>query len=174
MATTFELISETTVSTPVGSVTFSSIPQTFRHLCFYISARSDSSTGSRDLTVRFNSDSATVYSMGYLYTEGTSVSGSYATSQTGALLNDTVCGSDNSAGVFSAVEFWIPNYSNSSTNKQCFDLASNRNYIVGAGGRVTAHAHKYADTSAITQVEMICQGSWETSSTIRMYGIKSA
>lgn len=67
----FESIATTTLSTTTASVTFSSIPATYTHLQVRITALGDTATG-YDVTMRFNSDTASNYNWHRLYGTGSS------------------------------------------------------------------------------------------------------
>ena len=63
-----EAIATTYVEDPVGSVTFSSIPQTYEHLQIRVSARSDNNGGGgHQVYVRFNGVQTTHYSSSRFY-----------------------------------------------------------------------------------------------------------
>lgn len=78
----YELIQSNILGSDTSSITFSSIPSTYKHLQVRMVA-AEPTGGNGAITMRFNGDSAGNYSMHYLEGRGSSVvSGSYGTSAT--------------------------------------------------------------------------------------------
>jgi hypothetical protein len=164
MTANYVLINETTVSTPVSSVTISNIPQTqYTDLKLVISGRSTFTGGTGDVAyVRFNS-TTTGYSIIRLQADGNSVyfaggSEIYFANSTAADTTSTFCNA----------EVYIPNFT-SSTVKSVVVNSANENsgtaYIRLGTGLSTL-------TSAINQLVIYTNnGNWDTYSSFALYGI---
>jgi hypothetical protein len=120
MPTTYELIGGTTVSgTSTTSVTFSSIPQTFRDLVVIASIRSSAGSGD-NLKVRFNGNSSSIYSTTLLGAGGTTKFSNRTTTggaHGGYILIPDTNAANHTANTFSSLELYVPNYTTAS-NKQ--------------------------------------------------------
>jgi hypothetical protein len=171
---TFTKIASTTLASSAGSVTFSSIPQTFTDLCIKTMTRS----------------TAAAVSVGYVYSiNGTGGSGTYVSAglrATGSspttVVNSNVFGwhSDfaNGGGMvansFSVHEVYIQNYVDS--------LGLNRTFgVVGGQMNQTTPRYigvqtaKYQGTTAITSIVFQPDaGSWDIGSSFDLYGISNA
>ena len=75
--TDYQLISTTVLASNTASVSFSSIPNTYRHLQIRYAARTDVAAVADDLTLRFNGDSTSSYVWHALTGNGTTVSSLY-------------------------------------------------------------------------------------------------
>jgi hypothetical protein len=170
---TFEKISSTTLASSAGSVTFTSIPQTFTDLCIKTMTRTTSAG----------------VSAGYLYSiNGTGGSGTYVSTglrATGSspttVVNSTnygwhldfANGGGMIANSFSVHEIYIQNYVDS--------LGLNRTFAV-TGGQMNSttpryigvQTTKYQGTTAITSITFQSDaGSWDIGSSFDLYGIST-
>jgi Na+-transporting NADH:ubiquinone oxidoreductase subunit NqrB len=97
-----ELISTQILGSTAASVTFSSIPSTFRHLQVRLTARDTSAGGSAVvLYMTFNGDVANSYNRHRLYGNGTSVISMNAGSDQNLWIGESI-GSDGATGNFGA------------------------------------------------------------------------
>jgi len=79
----FDSIATTTVGTAVSSITFSSIPATYKHLQIRLFAQTNRATYCRDsVNMRFNSDSGSNYADHSLYGDGANAGAGANTTQT--------------------------------------------------------------------------------------------
>lgn len=77
----YELISTTSVSTATSTITFSSIPSTYKHLQIRFTAKASVTDADERLQMRINNSSSSVYMSHYLQGNGSTVtSGSGTTS----------------------------------------------------------------------------------------------
>ena len=168
MPTTNQLISAQTLTSVTGTVTFSSIPQTFTDLKLLVSARL---TGNDQwFRLGFN-DSTSGYRDKYLLLlEGTSVGSNSAGDQ--PPLAGTAIQSNMTANTFSNVEVYIPNYT-SSIRKSYFSDG------VGENNSTSVYSGFFSliwdNTSAINKLNITCQGtsSFAIGSSFYLYGISS-
>lgn len=172
MANTYELITSTVLTSTTASVTFSSIPQTYKDLMVYIVAATDLADTNVNLYVRLNADSSSNYS---------STQGSYY--GVGANYNQNInsvqftngpwgSGTTMTANMFASNTMYIPNYTNTN-NKQISvygGLASSsvRSYAVDV-------AQAYRGTSPITSITIPpYSGNFVANSSFYLYGIKNS
>jgi hypothetical protein len=168
MANTFELISSTTVgSTPVASVSFSSIPSTYTDLVLKASARF---SGSQNwLLISFNGSTSN-FSVRGVYGTGSSP-GSFTGSQNSLLGND----STYTANTFSNGDLYIPNYAGSTYKSYSIDTVQENNASSPVYGFLNGGL--WSDTSAITSITLTPEGSGVNivqHSSFYLYGVKNA
>jgi hypothetical protein len=168
MPTTYTLIASTDIGAGgVSTFTFSSIPQTYKDLQLFSSARVTVS-GRTDGQFIFNSVTS-----GYSYTfaEGYStntvyVSNSNATSQVDVLMNQ----SDNTANYFGTSQYYISNYTSTNQkphiSRQCDPSNSSSTFYIQTG------AGQMAGTQAVTSLTISAKGgNIAQYSKFHLYGI---
>ena len=163
----YESIATTTVgSGGTATVTFSSIPSTFKHL--QVRAIMKNSSTNDGCRLRFNSDTASNYSLHYLYGDG-------ATAQASALANWTivpfgVSAPSTAANVFSAAVLDILDYADTNKYKTTRSLCG---YDTNGGGYVTLASGNWRSTSAINRIDIVWDaGNSAQYSSFALYGIK--
>ena len=159
---TYEAIANTTISSTITEVIFSSISSAYTDLILVVAPTAGAGA---DLALRFNSDTGSNYSSTYVTGSGTAAS-------SGRYSNDTRIRTNyfgGTAGASGMQIIQIMNYSNSTTNKTVLVRAGNTLYgtdaVVGL----------WRNTAAITSLRIFCDGggNW-TSGNISLYGIKAA
>ena len=110
MASTFIAIQTITTSSSPASVTFSSIPQTYKHLCLISNINN---TDSNQIRMFFNSSTSNFYRYGEMNFSGTSTPRQYRGSVTSFSLGNSEVWTSN----MSAMEIWIPNYVSTDISK---------------------------------------------------------
>lgn len=160
-------ISSVTLSSAVSSITFTGIPQTYTDL--FITADGYNATGDFFTTIiRFNGDSATNYSRTRFVGDGTNVSNSRLTNQTGATINSALGWGTSNTGSGNMI-INIPNYSNTTTFKTILSRSNT------AASGVELNLLTWRSTSAITDIEMWTNGAtFRAGSTFNLYGINAA
>lgn len=148
-----------------NTITFSSIPSTYKHLQFRIFSLS---TGAADwVNIRMNNDSTTANYYGHkLYGNGTSA---VATSMTGQpyLYLQYIGGSTTQP---SGTVLDILDYANTNKNKTTRLLFG---WDTNGGGEVDLVSGLYSQTAAINRVDFILSSSnFATATQIALYGIK--
>jgi len=104
-------IAKATLSTSANSVTFSSIPGTYKDLQIYISARgSDTGTTFGDiLRIRLNGNSSSSYSWNYFYSGNGAVDDSYNFNDTEIDWHYAIPTNGTTSGVFSTTDIYLTN-----------------------------------------------------------------
>jgi hypothetical protein len=160
MAATYTPIASITLGTATGSVTFSSIPQTYTDLVLV--ATGTSTAGNVNANLRFNSDSGSNYSYTYLSGTGAGAPSSRQSNLTLAYTQgygwwDQTRGQDI---------IHIMNYSNTTTYKTFLARADFSN------NGVSLTVGLWRSTAAITAIEFRADASTFTvGSTFNIYGI---
>jgi hypothetical protein len=177
MASTYQLINSSTISTATNSVTFSSIPATYTDLVLRISARATDTGQYFTPTLRFNSDTGTNYSFIFLYSySSTTGSGSGgSSSETSAKVQWSATASDATANTFGNAEFYIPAYA---TDKQK-PMSSYGVAATAAGSSFQATtANLWRNTGAINSIQIAAghgtSYNFAVGSSFYLYGISNA
>ena len=178
MANTFVKISTVTVgSGGAGTISFTSIPQTYTDLKLVLSARTNRNTGNAtNIKVTFNS-----ITTGYTFRILTG-SGSAASSETQAspsfYTNAFFGGYANqdtgtTALVFSSHEIYVPNYTSANFKSVSIDSVNENN---AAAAYQILSAALFSNTAAITSVTFTPESTFTFNefSTATLYGIKSS
>ena len=173
------LIAHTAVAAGgVYNVDFTSIPGSYDDLLLYISHQgSDFTSVAVSTSLRFNSDSASNYSEVALRGVTSTPMPYKLTNQSQIIASQPESFSSGTNYPFAACKVLIPNYSNTSYNKQII--------IEDIGGRMssdnytTLRAGLWRSTSAITDIRVGRQatttvGKIAQHSTFSLYGIKKA
>ena len=158
---TYQAIATQTLSSTATTISFTSIPSSYTDLVLVANSY-DASGGTASLTVQFNNDTNTNYSVTGLYGDGTSASSYRQSSQ-----------NSSNAGTFfpttGIVTLNIMNYSNATTYKTLLGRVST------AASRVAATVGLWRSTAAISRIDLTIQGdNFATGSTFTLYGIAAA
>ena len=162
---TYTPLATITLTSSASSVTFSSIPATYRDLVIVFNGQR-SASGTVGLRVRFNSDTGSNYHVVKMLGDG-SVAESSVDSP-----NDYVEGSANRA--ISAVSrsnaiCQIMDYSATDKHKSVLSRSSRAD---ATEGQAYASASRWANTAAITTVRLyLGSGDFASTSTFSIYGI---
>jgi hypothetical protein len=168
----FESIQTYNLTGSQASVTFSSIPSTYKHLQIRVISRSTrAGTGFDYLLAQVNGDTAANYSWHLLYGNGTTAAASASPSQAsmGVGFNPQVSATTNSFGV-TIID--ILDYADTSKYKTIKSLVgSDTNDANGAVGITSGN---WRSTSAITSITLFnnISGSLVQYSSFALYGIK--
>jgi hypothetical protein len=169
---TYRPLATVTLGATASSVTFSSIPATYRDLILVVTGRSTyTPDGGESVSLRFNADSGSNYP--YVRMGGT---GSSAFSDSGTLARAFVASirasesSNTSPGV---AVIQIMDYSATDKHKSILGRGAST-----AGDGAVAHATRWANTAAITSVQVIpdrqIQGAssdWASGATFNLFGV---
>ena len=166
-ASSYESIATATGTGSSGTITFSSIPSTYKHLQIRGNVIS---TGANTLAIRVNGDTGANYAYHILLGNG------YAASAEGAASTATALIGFNSAGLSTV----YPNpfitdvidYASTTKYKTIRNFAG-KNINNADGNEIDLSSVLWMNTAAITSISIIAT-SWNftTSSTISLYGIK--
>ena len=167
----FESIATTTVgSGGSSSITFSSIPATYKHLQIRYMARTDRANNEDIVLVRFNSDTGSNYSRHYMFGNGSSVGTGGGASQT-YILTDGCTGASTTASVFGCGVLDVLDYADTNKYKTLRGLTA---YDRNGGGLVVMNSGNWRSTSAITSITITSFNSanFVQYSQFALYGIK--
>lgn len=164
-------IAEQSLSGTAASVTFSSIPATFRALRIVTQARGDFAATSIAWGLRFNADSSAVYNFQQLLVSGTSVTASQAQSETRGYLGE-ISASTAPAGAPANHEITIANYAGTTLWKQATTTMT-MTTGTGAGGMHSRQLGTlWRNTAAITSITLLPDsGNFISGSNFTLYGM---
>ena len=168
----FESIATTVITADTASVTFSSIPQTYKHLQLRMFAKTDRGDVDDVTLMRFNGDTAANYSWHWLRGNGTAPAGSAAgASQSYIYLNYACSGNSSASNVFGACVLDILDYADTNKYKTTRSL---HGFDVNGEGWIYLASGNWRSTSAITSIVLDQQygTNWKQYSHFALYGIK--
>jgi len=167
MPTTYEPISTTTLSTAASSITFSSIASSWTDLKVVFTGTTTAS--GETLYYRFNSDSATNYSITQVYGDGTTAASRRLGSATQLSTTYAYSLSDTTP---QTIIIDVYSYAGS-TRKSTLSSHAGNNVSVGG---VDLTVGLWRSTAAITSIYMFASGgtTFKAGTTATLYGIKAA
>lgn len=162
----YELISTAYGTGSSGTITFSSIPSTYKHLQIRYTAK-NSTTGTTILLTA-NSDSATNYARHFMRGTGSVIQSAASSSVTSITLNNAMA-SSTTANAFGSGYIDVLDYASTSKNKTIKTLhgdSSDVTFIYSASGL-------WLNTAAISTISLTANtGNFTTTSRFSLYGIK--
>lgn len=166
MATpTYDLLDSVTLSSSASSVSFSGISQSYRDLVLMLDGATNATT-SVLLQLRFNGDSTGSYSYVYMEGNGSTAASSSASGQP-QIYSGRTWGYQNETG--SAI-INIMDYSATDKHKSVL-LRQNTLAPSAAYTLVSQVAGRWANTSAITSVEIRSNNAYAAGLTAYLYGV---
>jgi hypothetical protein len=154
---TYTPLATVTLASSASSVTFSSIPATYRDLILVMNG--SPSTGSYAF-LRFNGDSGSNYNYIFMYGDGSSAVSQSFTSQTQGYIGN-IDATVRTTFIAQVMDF-------SATDKHKTFLSRNGQ----AAGLVIATAGRWANTSAVTSMSVnINSGTFSIGHTFNLYGV---
>lgn len=159
---TYQPLATITLGAAASSVTFSSIPATYRDLVVVFLA-----TGSTDLEgrIRLNSDTGSNYSYVRMSGSGSAATATSAASQTSGFLSAIA-----KATTTGALQLTINIMDYSATDKHTTIISR----ADQAANGTEAFANRWADTATVTSVQILTStGNWAIGTTAALYGIVS-
>lgn len=169
-----ELIQTNVLASNSGSLILSAIPQTFQTLWLKaILQDSSGGLGRNDFRVTFNldaTDGSNYHAKRMLFYDNNNRLASI-TGNSGQAASHAIPQAGNGAR-FSAIDFWVPNYTSSVINKQMFSLggyAANTNQVF----LNMVQYNNSNNTQAVTTITFTPAGgsSFSTGSQVSLYGI---
>ena len=167
---TYTLISSQVLGSSAASVTFSSIPSTYKDLVVRCSLRTDRTAATSDaILITLNSDTGTNYSYTSFYGSGTAA-GSSTNSLANNAYNPYTDSNTATANTYGSHEFYIPNYAGNK-NKPFSSINAMENNTTAAF--LFAIANLYSSTTAISSISFAPNGgtNFLTYSSFYLYGI---
>lgn len=157
-----EPIATTLLGTTTTTITFSNIPQGYKHL--QIRAIAKASGTNFNPKMQFNGDTGSNYSWHYIYGDGsTAVAGAGATQ---AFIYNSIISTN--ASMYNGFVIDILDYSNTSKFKTTRELSGqDRN----GSGEIALWSGNWRNTAPITSITF-SNGTFDTNSRFSLYGIK--
>jgi len=170
MATAWTAIASTTVgSGGAATVTFSSIPQTYKNLIIKVSARNARTDVVAELRWTVNGNS-TSYSNRLIQGNGSTVSG--GTTATTLFYSGEINASTSTASIFGSADIYIPDYTGGNYKNVSADTVSENN---AASAYATLTNGLWSNTAAITSIAFYYGGlNWEQYSTFTLFGTNNS
>lgn len=174
-ASSYESIATVTVGAGgSSSISFTSIPSTYKNLQIRYLARTDRSGSAEDnIQLRFNSDTGNNYTTNVFYGDGSGF-GSFSDG-TNVTFNTRAMASASSAtsGIFASGIYDIYEYANTSINKTVKALSG---YDQSASAQVRLSSGIWLNSAAISSVTMISStnSNFVQYSSFALYGMKGA
>jgi hypothetical protein len=169
LAGDYQSIATTTVG--VGgqaTITFSSIPATYKHLQIRAIARGSSGAADAQNVMRFNSDSGTNYAFHRLYGDGATASSGASITQTAAMAGINL-GSGGLANTFAITICDILDYANTNKNKTVRTLTG---FDANGSGNIYLWSNVWLSTTAISTITITTsQTPFAQYSHFALYGI---
>ena len=175
VTSSYESIASATGTGSSGTITFSSIPATYKHLQVRTNVRNLSGAASaRAMYARFNSDTGNNYTLHRLYGDGSSATASGSvTGDTGGQFFVDFAEADNgsAANIHGVAIIDIIDYANTSKYKTVRMFSGTD---LNSSGRIYLSSALWVSTSAINSItfEDPTANGFTTSSTFALYGIK--
>jgi hypothetical protein len=156
---TYTSLATTTLGSSAASVTFGSIPGTYRDLIFVV-AGSLVSASATDCILRINSDSGSNYSRQFFFAGNNNAVSAGAESRTSYAFWFATDGQANAIGQ-------IMDYSATDKHKTLLSRQNGTQFGVG----VSMQAQRWANTAAITNLAFSTSNNFATGTTFSLYGV---
>ena len=173
----YDSIATVTLTSTTATVSFTGIPQTYKHLQLrWIGKSSATAYDTSDTYMQFNGDSAANYSMHYLNSNQVPINATYGYYNSSTYDFGIGAGGTNTnanfTNQFSVNQIDILNYT--ATDKYKTSQSSSGNAITGNFySSQVRHSHNWRSTAAITSISFApVSSSWATNTTCALYGIK--
>lgn len=153
-----------------GTISFTGIPQTFKHLQIRGISRMAAAAGGSDMLIRFNGDTASNYSYHLLQGNGASAVAAAGSTQT-YIRNQSTSDAGQTANVFDGHIFDILDYTNASKGKTLRGLVGGD--YNGSGYIRELSGGWYISPTAITQIDLIASATtFVQYSQFALFGLK--
>ncbi|NDC96044.1 hypothetical protein EB077_12120 [bacterium] len=176
----FESIATATGNGSSATITFSSIPSTYQHLQIrFIGKSTDSATNTQyNYRLRFNSDTGTNYARHMLNGDGSvaQATGNASVDSIGPGYTPIPNSGASLTNMMGVGIIDIHDYASATKNKTArVFTGTDLNRTTAPTGQVILHSGVWINTNAITSIDLqLTTGSWTTSSSFALYGIKGA
>jgi hypothetical protein len=175
-ASSYESIATVTGNGSSTSLTFSSIPSTYKHLQIRGIGKTIALQRSTLLGIQFNSDTGANYTTHRLIGDGSNAAATGATATTYTSFRDTLAASQTSlpdmANIMGAVIIDILDYANTSKNKTVRGFGGVDGNYASVDFEVNLISGLWLNTAAISSITLVANDSFTTASTFALYGIK--
>jgi hypothetical protein len=168
----YESIATVTGNGSSDTVSFTSIPATFKHLQIRFIGRVTPATGQENVALYFNSDTGGNYQTIYIYGNRTSASTGIGSNTYGIRTMGRVPGASIASNVMGTSVIDIIDYANTDKPKVAKTISG---WTANGSGEAWIGAGTWRDNLAITRIDIVQlygSGGWTTSSTFALYGIR--
>jgi hypothetical protein len=177
--TNFESIATAIGTGSSGTITFNSIPSTYKHLQIRFMAKASPTTVStRDIQIQFNSDTGNNYARHNLYGNGSTVSALGVDTSTSNFIaiQSSACNSDASlANMVGTGIIDIHNYASTTQNKTVRAINGMDVNLSNTGFTIQLTSGLWTQTSAINSITLaLSSGNFTTQTKFALYGIKGS
>lgn len=166
----YEQIATVILGSPSASITFSSIPTTYKHLQLRGSFNANTSNASTGLGIQFNGSSSAEYNAHWLQANGSSVSSSFNGLDVAMRFSINAPG-NGASSIYSSMVFDILDYTSTTKNKTIRGMggvafSSNNQIVLGSG--------IWVNTAAINSITLLLNSGIQmfTSTRVSLYGIR--
>ena len=166
----FESIATTVLGSSTPTITFSSIPATYKHLQLRYEARTDRANNEDIVQIRFNTDSGANYSRHYLFGDGASLGSGGVANET-RMLTDGCTGASATSGIFGVGIVDVIDYADVNKYKTLRGLTA---YDRNGGGLIVVNSGSWRSTVAINTITVTSYyaSNFVQYSHFALYGIK--
>lgn len=174
MATTYQLIASTILSSTSTSVTFTGINQSYKDLLIRTNIRSDIAADVAAPSLTLNNDGGANYYYRYMRGNNATSSSATSSSQTEAYFSSGTTGSTAPTGTFAGSDFYVANYANTNITGKEILYWQNANTSTASSSWINMASDYYNGSAAITSLTItIGAGSYnmQIGSTFYLYGI---
>lgn len=168
----FEPIATTNITTNTASVTFSSIPTTYKHLQLRILGRTDRATAGDAIRIQFNNDTTSAnYRSHMLYGDGASAI-SVNLGNTAGVTSYAISAASAGANIFGAMVIDFLDYGNANKYKTVRSLSGFD--VNGSGGECHLGSGVWMNSAAINEIDIVPNvgSNFVQYSSFALYGIK--
>lgn len=152
-----------------GNVTFSNIPQIYKHLRVKVSARTIRSFTLESIYIRLNNDAGSNYVNHYNYGVGVSgINAGYVASTT-VLTLASITGASATSGLYGVSVNDIMDYTSTIKNKVCMSFGGVD--LNGLDGFIGTYSGLWLNTAAITSLTVVSNGAWDIGTKVDLYGV---
>lgn len=168
-----QLISQQILTSAVSTITFASIPGSYKKLILQVTARGTAAADTAGVSVRFNGDSGANYD----YERIASGTGSLARSAGVAVTMSTVgkiTAANGTSGQGGRLTVEIPDYADANFRKEYLSQSGYRATLDATGGYFIEHiAGNWRNTNPITQIDVLCgTGNFAVGSIFTLWGVE--
>ena len=175
VSTAFESIATATASGSSATLTFSSIPSTYKHLQIRGIAKSGAGTGQRNLTMTFNASDSTNHAYHRLFGDSYNVGASGIASTNYILLNRASIQA-TPASIFAASIIDIIDYASTTKNKTIRYIAGSETNAAPVADVISIGSGVLLSTTEINSISISDAGfeNFAVGTVFSLYGIKGA
>lgn len=174
----FESIATATSSGSTSTITFSSIPSTYKHLQIRVLAKTTNtaSAASAYVYAKFNSDSTGAnYVWHQLQGNGTTVSATGGTNNGQCYFPNLALTSEATlANMFGVGIIDIHDYASTTKNKTVRSFSGANTNSTSTAIRLSLDSNLWINTAAINRIDLTADNTFAAGSTFALYGIKGS